>query len=579
MNWCLRLCVIYAPVLASGVSISPRWALQQEGQTRVTRGQKSKKQLAKTEKGGPDNYGFLGDGYCPNGYYAGWVKEDAKSVSTCAQKCDSEPDCKYFSFKEGLTCSRHNATSCANPMTCSGADGYLSFKKISLNDPGHPDFPHPDNYEYQGQGYCDEFYAAWDEKDAVSLDTCARKCDSEPECEYFSLKEKFTCSRHNATSCVRVLGTPQSDAYMTYKKRKEAAGDNEPEESGMFDYELVGHGSCPNGYYAGGVKEIANFKTCATKCDSEPDCKYFSLRQGFTCSRYNAKVCTNREIDTAESAEHVSYKKVAKPGAAVHNYEYLGHGHCIQGYYAGCVKEDSMSVDACARKCDTEPQCKHFSLDEGSTCSRYAAADCADREIGNPAAAAHMSYKKIENLPSAAPTEAPATVEHQEVIGVDGAPVPAAAQLEAGDPAVAMTTQQPLLVRPKRPDAPCCPKTGDKMTDLGPIPGGILPGMEYNLDQLTLARARQHIQYGQGRLKEADDINGATATKLQQLVNAIGTEAESYAKALASGSLPPAPLQPPADVLWATMPPLPVPTLEQHWAFVPPAQAGIFPAR
>lgn len=50
----------------------------------------------------------LGSGHCAAGYYAGWVSAEAVDASTCAAKCSSEPQCRFFFLIPGSSCSRYN---------------------------------------------------------------------------------------------------------------------------------------------------------------------------------------------------------------------------------------------------------------------------------------------------------------------------------------------------------------------------------------------------------------------------------------------------------------------------------------
>ena len=60
-----------------------------------------------------EKYMFGGVGYCNQGYYAGWEDNDYKyDLENCKYACDIEPQCKYFSYEPGRTCSRYNADSC-----------------------------------------------------------------------------------------------------------------------------------------------------------------------------------------------------------------------------------------------------------------------------------------------------------------------------------------------------------------------------------------------------------------------------------------------------------------------------------
>ena len=64
-----------------------------------------------------------GDGFCDEGYYAGWGGKGINSQEECNDLCLDEPECTYASFfpikdwtrnghLNGNTCSRYNGQSC-----------------------------------------------------------------------------------------------------------------------------------------------------------------------------------------------------------------------------------------------------------------------------------------------------------------------------------------------------------------------------------------------------------------------------------------------------------------------------------
>jgi len=85
--------------------------------------------------------------------------------------------------------------------------------------------------------------------------------------------------------------------------------------------------------------------------------------------------------------------------------------------------------------------------------------------------------------------------------------------------------------------------------DLGPIPGGILPGVEYNLDLKKYQAAREHLHFGEGILAEADATNNATRKNFQEFVNLVGSEITSWDKEFQVGQLPRPPTAPP-EAVW-----------------------------
>lgn len=76
-------------------------------------------------------------------------------------------------------------------------------------------------------------------------------------------------------------------------------------------YTRLGTGFCDNGFYAGWDPADATLETCAAKCDAEPECRFFALMPGATCSRFNAAALScNLPTHTANKM-HTTYKKNA----------------------------------------------------------------------------------------------------------------------------------------------------------------------------------------------------------------------------------------------------------------------------
>lgn len=69
----------------------------------------------------------------------------------------------------------------------------------------------------------------------------------------------------------------------------------------------LGGGYCTKGYYSGWKKQDATLDKCAEKCKSEAKCKFFALKKGHTCSRYDKRAgsCPRKH----GKRDHVAYKK------------------------------------------------------------------------------------------------------------------------------------------------------------------------------------------------------------------------------------------------------------------------------
>ena len=58
------------------------------------------------------------------------------------------------------------------------------------------------HYNHMGKGHCDSgYYKGWgNDADQATMDAekCAVHCNEEPECVYFAVTPKHTCSRYNS---------------------------------------------------------------------------------------------------------------------------------------------------------------------------------------------------------------------------------------------------------------------------------------------------------------------------------------------------------------------------------------------
>lgn len=83
----------------------------------------------------PNGYTYVGTGYCDGGYIGGWDTADAVDIETCAQKCSSELNCKFFSLQVGATCSRYSSVA-GNCTTRFRPNQYVTFGKAPAR-PGY----------------------------------------------------------------------------------------------------------------------------------------------------------------------------------------------------------------------------------------------------------------------------------------------------------------------------------------------------------------------------------------------------------------------------------------------------------
>lgn len=156
----------------------------------------------------PDTFTRLGKGSCPatGGYYAGNVASEATDINVCKQKCLSEPECKYISFKKDTSCSRYNggAGQCS-PMT---ADDHTTYRR----DPAQLF-----HYFPLGAGKCDlGWYTDGSAMDAVDLTACQLKCSLEAQCAYVAFNPGKTCARFSSAAkpCLaRPLGIADHTTY------------------------------------------------------------------------------------------------------------------------------------------------------------------------------------------------------------------------------------------------------------------------------------------------------------------------------------------------------------------------------
>ncbi|OLP81367.1 hypothetical protein AK812_SmicGene38110 [Symbiodinium microadriaticum] len=336
----------------------------------------------------PQRFSKLGTGYCPTGYYAGWVAADG-NLGSCKAKCQEEEKCRFFALYEGKTCSRYDsrAGDCNERVEEGGEyspEQHTTFAKTEKVDP---------RYRKLGKGYCKSgYYAGWKAEDAISLAVCAAKCGTESQCHYFAFVEGKTCSRYtgDAKDCSdRQVGDDRADEHITYAKTQETQA--------LYHFTKLGIGYCSLGYYAGWIPAESTLQGCKAKCEAESGCRFFALYEGKTCSRYDSRAgdCSQRVTQGGQffPESHVLY---AKSEQADPRFRKLGSGYCLSGYYDGWKKEDAASLPICAAKCGAESQCHYFALVEGKTCSRYTidAKDCSNRHPADD----HTTYAKIAEV-------------------------------------------------------------------------------------------------------------------------------------------------------------------------------------
>eukprot|EP00927_Polykrikos_kofoidii_P008927 TRINITY_DN13722_c0_g1_i1.p1 TRINITY_DN13722_c0_g1~~TRINITY_DN13722_c0_g1_i1.p1 ORF type:complete len:1467 (-),score=200.84 TRINITY_DN13722_c0_g1_i1:78-4355(-) len=198
-------------------------------------------QASDHQNASPPGFPYIGKGRCRNGYYTGWKREEASSLAKCANICKSEAQCLFFSFLKGKTCSRYGKTygwdDCKARLGTKGISGL--YKKAAIPTPtagaaahykealdiptpltgasAHHkealDIPTPltgasahhneaqkptvPGFTYVGQGRCKKgYYIGWKMKEASSVSKCAKICDAEDKCKFFSFLKGKSCSRY-----------------------------------------------------------------------------------------------------------------------------------------------------------------------------------------------------------------------------------------------------------------------------------------------------------------------------------------------------------------------------------------------
>ena len=81
-------------------------------------------------------------------------------------------------------------------------------------------------------------------------------------------------------------------------------------DNALLNYEHMGKGYCPSGYYKGWTDDAdhakMNAEKCAIHCNKEPECLYFAVKLLHTCSRYNSMA---GDCPTNGAQDHELYKK------------------------------------------------------------------------------------------------------------------------------------------------------------------------------------------------------------------------------------------------------------------------------
>ena len=70
-----------------------------------------------------------GQGFCDEGYYAGWDGKGIGSQASCNAVCLDESECTYAAYNAGQTCSRYNGETC----NLNGVQSHFTYKKTSTS--------------------------------------------------------------------------------------------------------------------------------------------------------------------------------------------------------------------------------------------------------------------------------------------------------------------------------------------------------------------------------------------------------------------------------------------------------------
>ena len=83
-------------------------------------------------------------------------------------------------------------------------------------------------------------------------------------------------------------------------------------DNALEHFAHMGKGYCPHGYYRGWADDtdsaVVDAERCAKHCNEEPECLYFAVKPGNTCSRYNSEAgdC----LAKVAHKDHELYKKI-----------------------------------------------------------------------------------------------------------------------------------------------------------------------------------------------------------------------------------------------------------------------------
>jgi len=118
---------------------------------------------------------------------------------------------------------------------------------------------------------------------------------------------------------------PKGTKYTTRGKCTFQAEDN-----ALLNYDHMGKGYCPSGYYKGWKADAdhatMNAEKCAIHCSKEPECKYFAVKPLHTCSRYNSAA---GDCPTNGRQDHELYRKtVVEKETAMDNHWKQGKDTC-----------------------------------------------------------------------------------------------------------------------------------------------------------------------------------------------------------------------------------------------------------
>ncbi|XP_078597351.1 uncharacterized protein LOC144873668 [Branchiostoma floridae x Branchiostoma japonicum] len=283
---------------------------------------------------------------------------DGITLQHCANRCASHSDCVAFMFFDNKRCFPKTKT--CRDTTKDNPRNVFYDKEVAaqqlLDVEGYTvrvgDCPGNDIWSIYGDG--------------ITLEDCAERCTSHPDCVAFMFFDNKRCFPKTKTCKDTSKDNPKN---VFYDKKI----DPPPVASGF----TARRGDCPGNdiwsIYGDGI----TLEDCAERCTSHPDCVAFMFHDNKRCFP-KTKTCKDT---TKDNPKNVFYDKRIERPPAVNGFS-VRRGDC-PGNDIWSIYGDGITLQDCADRCASHPDCVSFMFHDNKRCFPKTET-CEDTSKDNP---------------------------------------------------------------------------------------------------------------------------------------------------------------------------------------------------